>query len=228
VAFVIRRFTSPERVPALLAAALFAMLFAALVRWPDSPWPMADVDVRVHAWFQAARTPAGDAIFHATAVLGAPHLVAIAAALACAALVGAGRVREAVVLGACVAATAFATDELKEAFARARPMPPFTPRAFPSGHAAMSAVFYPSVAFLAARRFSGRLRATLAVAAALVLAAAIAVSRLYLGVHWLSDVLAGTALGLLAFSLLVACAAPPSTRSTRDRSSPQQPAGSGE
>ena len=67
---------------------------------------------------------------------------------------------------------------------------------FPSGHAMSATVVYMTVAYLAARlqkRHVARL-ATLAVAAAIV--AAICFSRLYLGVHYPSDVLAGVIIGL--------------------------------
>ena len=67
---------------------------------------------------------------------------------------------------------------------------------FPSGHAMSATVVYMTVAYLAARlqkRHVARL-ATLAVAAVIV--AAICFSRLYLGVHYPSDVLAGVIIGL--------------------------------
>lgn len=66
---------------------------------------------------------------------------------------------------------------------------------FPSGHAANSAVVYLSLAVLASRAAPGRApRAYLAGCAAL-LVVAIGLSRIYLGVHWPTDVLAGWSLG---------------------------------
>lgn len=67
--------------------------------------------------------------------------------------------------------------------------------AIPSGHAAGSAATYGILSYLATRRRSSALR----VVAALTfvgLVTIIAFSRLYLHVHYLSDVLAGTALGI--------------------------------
>jgi undecaprenyl-diphosphatase len=67
---------------------------------------------------------------------------------------------------------------------------------FPSGHAMSATVVYVTVAYLAARlqkRHAARL-ATLAVAAIIV--AVICFSRLYLGVHYPSDVVAGVIIGL--------------------------------
>ena len=67
---------------------------------------------------------------------------------------------------------------------------------FPSGHAMSAAIVYPTVAYLAARlQKSGLARAiTLLIAALLVVL--IGVSRVYLGVHYPSDVVAGVVVGL--------------------------------
>lgn len=92
----------------------------------------------------------------------------------------------------------------------ARPRPELWPRllsaprdaSFPSGHALAAATFYPLMALLAARRrTSWGAPAWLAGAA---LALFIGWGRLYLGVHWPSDVLAGWTLGALQVSLAAA------------------------
>jgi membrane-associated phospholipid phosphatase len=72
--------------------------------------------------------------------------------------------------------------------------------AFPSGHATNSVVYVAVAVALAHRvpRLAGR--AGIA-AAAVVLAAAIGVSRVYLHVHYLSDVLGGWSLGAALFSV---------------------------
>ncbi len=67
---------------------------------------------------------------------------------------------------------------------------------FPSGHAANSTAVYLALVWVAA--LSGRRRAPLlAGSAAVLIIAVVCWSRLYLGVHYLSDVLAGCALGLV-------------------------------
>ena len=94
----------------------------------------------------------------------------------------------------------------KVATARPRPPHPLTGSlgsAFPSGHAAYSTT-YVGLAVIAARVLPGRAsRATLVMLGVLV-AGAIGVSRVYLRVHWWSDVVAGWALGAAVFGLLAA------------------------
>lgn len=89
---------------------------------------------------------------------------------------------------------------LKIQFARPRP-DLFVPAAkvftasFPSGHAALSAITYMTLAALLARMtVSPRLRYYF-VAVAITLTFMIGVSRVYLGVHYLTDVLAGWCIG---------------------------------
>jgi undecaprenyl-diphosphatase len=76
---------------------------------------------------------------------------------------------------------------------------------FPSGHAMSSMVVYGSVAYLVARLEGKRgLKQTTWVVAALIILA-IGVSRMYLGVHYPSDVIAGFIAGLAWLGFVVAC-----------------------
>jgi membrane-associated phospholipid phosphatase len=71
---------------------------------------------------------------------------------------------------------------------------------FPSGHSSWSAAFFAAAALILSRGRSMRARAIIAgVAAGLMVM--VAGSRVLLGVHWLSDVIAGLALGLAWFSV---------------------------
>lgn len=83
-----------------------------------------------------------------------------------------------------------------------RPRPELVPRealtftsSFPSGHSMMAAVIYLTLAALVVRLMERKRLKGYALAVALALALLVGLSRVYLGVHWPSDVLAGWAAG---------------------------------
>ena len=75
---------------------------------------------------------------------------------------------------------------------------------FPSGHAMSAAIVYGTVAYLAARLQKKRWHRAVTMLAALLIILLIGVSRLYLGVHYPSDVLAGILIGLAWAAFCVA------------------------
>lgn len=77
--------------------------------------------------------------------------------------------------------------------------------AFPSGHSAQAAAAYGVLALLVSLRV-GRGAKPLVWLAATAMALLVGFSRLYLGVHWLTDVLAGYALGASWLAIVVATA----------------------
>jgi undecaprenyl-diphosphatase len=68
---------------------------------------------------------------------------------------------------------------------------------FPSGHTLMATVTYVTFAMLLAADFSDRRVRDYLLAVSWIVAFAVGASRVYLGVHWPSDVLAGWAVGAL-------------------------------
>ncbi|MEV1292630.1 phosphatase PAP2 family protein [Pseudonocardia sp. NPDC049635] len=77
----------------------------------------------------------------------------------------------------------------------------------PSGHAAMAAAAWTVLVLVLWPRLAARGRALLT-AFAVLWVAAVGLTRIYLGVHWVSDVLAGWALGAgLAFAAVAVLAA---------------------
>jgi len=74
--------------------------------------------------------------------------------------------------------------------------------AFPSGHSITAMLLYGVLGFLLWRGLRVRWRRMLAVAICAVLVLAIGLSRIYLGVHWPTDVVASILLGGVWLSLL--------------------------
>lgn len=77
-----------------------------------------------------------------------------------------------------------------------RPRPNEAPWGFPSGHVLVLVVFFGVIAYLVWRSSPGRARRFLAGGSCAGLVLAVAVSRLYLEAHWLSDVVGGFLVGL--------------------------------
>lgn len=97
---------------------------------------------------------------------------------------------------------------MKPAVGRARPTAalqvggPDVGNAFPSGHATQTISFYGMLAVVLIVAYAPRRRWPLVIGAALV-TLVVGASRLYLGVHWLTDVLGGYALGLAWLSFVM-------------------------
>jgi undecaprenyl-diphosphatase len=121
-------------------------------------------------------------------------------------LLFARRLQAAVFVASSMLFTALATSGLKHLFARARPdvlQQPLESFSLPSGHSSAAFAFFLALGVLAGRGAAARTRLTWLLLASLP-ALSIAVSRVYLGVHWPTDILAGA---LLAGSVCAACLA---------------------
>ena len=99
---------------------------------------------------------------------------------------------------------------LKISFHRARPDIPHAARvfttSFPSGHATVSAVAFLTLGVLLARASAERRLKFYFIALAIFLTIAVGVSRVYLGLHYPSDVLAGWCIGSMWAILCWTCA----------------------
>ena len=115
-------------------------------------------------------------------------------------LVAARKAATAAFVVAAVTGGALTSTLLKLLFARARPdivghLVEVHSASFPSGHALNSAVTYLTLGALLARTAGARSLRIYVMAVAVSLTLVIGFSRVYLGVHWPSDVIAGWCLG---------------------------------
>ena len=108
--------------------------------------------------------------------------------------------RTAGVIVAAIGSGALLTRFLKMGFDRARPdlvdhLTHAASSSFPSGHATQSAIAFLTLGALIARTQPDRHVKAFVLASAILLTVLVGISRVYLGVHWPTDVLAGWCLG---------------------------------
>lgn len=185
-------------IPAVLAGAflLVLVLVLTLTRPPN-------LDEAVMHWLQNRRKPALTAIFRTVTTIGSPVGVAVTTAVGLALLFIGFRARQDLLIGA----TALIGAELLGTMVKlivARPRPPLSDRvpgvsaaglSFPSGHSTQSAAAYLIIALLLGHRMERPIRRWLVYLAAVICVGLVGLSRLYLGVHWFTDVLASWLLG---------------------------------
>ena len=117
-----------------------------------------------------------------------------------------GNWRTAIVLVLAMLSALLVSTAFKELFGRERPppdlrlVPTFSP-SFPSGHSMLSMVLYLTLGALLARVLPSRRERLYVMACAVFLVGIIGLSRIYLGVHYPSDVLGGWTAGF-AWALL--------------------------
>jgi undecaprenyl-diphosphatase len=154
-------------------------------------------------WADKIRGDTLDDIARVITAFGSLTAVLIATLLAIAVLLMRRRVNESVMLAAGLLITWVAVHVAKDGIDRPRPTHPVVETAgqsYPSGHAAY-AVVWVAIAVVLTRTLPGLARTTAAVIAALILAVAIGLTRVYLRAHYLSDVVGGAGLAAAIFAL---------------------------
>ncbi|MDH0302354.1 MULTISPECIES: bifunctional DedA family/phosphatase PAP2 family protein [unclassified Pseudomonas] len=176
-----------------LIAALSGVALAALfLGWPY----LSEFDQGVMTLVQEHRNQAIDSAVVLVTRLGDFRTQFFLGGLLTGLLLLARQWRHAVFAGGALIGTALANGSLKWLFARARPevlADPLTSYSMPSGHSSASFAFFLVLAVLAGRSQPPRMRLTWILLGCLP-ALAIALSRVYLGVHWPTDILAGALL----------------------------------
>lgn len=159
------------------------------------------IDAAVRSFVNGKASPALTAFFSFVTVLGSTVVVFLLAGVEALALVALGRRRDAAYIAIVMAAAAVLNYSIKIAVARERPEAFFgdvpDSHSFASGHALFSACAYGVVGSLIAAEMPRKWQRNVILAATFALVGAIGLSRIYLGVHYPTDVLAGFALAAL-------------------------------
>jgi undecaprenyl-diphosphatase len=162
---------------------------------------MGDLDNYLFHFLQNLRTPWADHLMVFVTQFGEQALLATVLIGGSLWLTWKGNTKAALHWIAVYAGAGILTFVLKYSAQIARPIEYYSGYSFPSAHASMSLVVYGFLALLVAREILFKHR-WLPYSIAGLIVMAIAFSRLYLGVHWFSDVLGGITLGLFWAALI--------------------------
>jgi membrane-associated phospholipid phosphatase len=192
---------TPRTTPARLSVAA-GLLFAVLAIWvAQRGSAVPAVDERIHSWAISHRSPGSAAAARAIRWGGVtwivlPALIVIGAATARARGDIGRRIRSGLLLCLVASAGVYAEIQINQTIARMRP-----PRAdwagaaagssFPSGHTTAATLFAVSCAWAVAARVPRGWPRRAVWAGAAAYAATVGWSRVWLGVHWPTDVLGG-------------------------------------
>jgi membrane-associated phospholipid phosphatase len=193
---------------ALLVAgdAVFWLMFAAV----QSDSGLAAADGPVHSLMVDSRNPAATMLLAALTTVTSPEMLGvIGAAFALAWVVWKRELwRPAVLMGTMVLAVVL-TTLIKQFVSRSRPpasdflLGPDDALSFPSGHTVGIGAFTLVLAYLVVSRSGTRTTAVLGFSAAFAVTALVGLSRLYLGYHWLTDVVASVGVALAVAAVAV-------------------------
>lgn len=162
---------------------------------------LQQLDAHIHDWAVTERRAGATPFFVAATIIGGPAGVTTILVVVAIVLAVRRRWRWLAYIAITAGGGGLLNLLLKQYFERARPdVAEMLRRAngysFPSGHAMGSTVAFGALAYLAYRVLPRWRWRAAAIALAIDLVAAVAASRVYLGVHWLSDVGAGIFAGV--------------------------------
>ncbi|WP_420335112.1 VTT domain-containing protein [Roseibium sp.] len=188
------------------SAGMLASAILLLITMPAFFWivgevspgePMVRADLAILNFFDSVRSTAGDKIMVFFTMLGDGIVVTAVTVVVAAYLFGRKAWRRGIGFIIAMAGTAMFVPLFKLILHRSRPIELYAGAdaySFPSGHATLTAVLFGISAVLIAHDLNRWLKATVfTVSATLVIT--IGFSRIYLGAHWMSDVLAGLLFG---------------------------------
>jgi undecaprenyl-diphosphatase len=189
------------------AAGLSALLFAALA-WAVVTGASGSYDTAIRDWVHGTAGDPLTALAFALTFIGSTGVWVAITLIAIAVFLRLARRKAAEDLAIVMIGAVLLENALKLTFERARPQAFFgalpESYSFPSGHAIYAGTLYGALACLIADRISSKAAGVALWVAAVLLAGTIGMSRIYLGVHYPSDVAAGFLVAIFWVGLVTA------------------------
>jgi membrane-associated phospholipid phosphatase len=172
-------------------------------------------DQAIHTWFGHERRPAMTVLLSTATTIGGTAGLGVIVAVVVAVLLVLKERASAIFLVVTAGAGALLNLGLKMIFARARPdlataLAVARWYSFPSGHAMGSFITFGALAYIALRQPWPWVAKSAGLAIALTIVVLVGLSRVYLGVHWTSDIAGGWSAGavwlasaVVAFEMLL-------------------------
>jgi undecaprenyl-diphosphatase len=178
-----------------------------LIAWQVSQPGIPLIDTAFTDFLHGLASPPLDLLMTAVTNLGSSTVLAAGVGLGAVLLVVRQRRAEAVFIVFALVGTLVLNDGLKLLFQRPRPgfdwAAAWPETGFPSGHSMNSLVVYVAIAVVI-WRLEGRRAGVAAAVLAMLLTVSVGVSRVYLGAHWLTDVVGGYLAAALWLLFLIA------------------------
>ena len=196
----------------LLLAGVGAAYLACLIvlAWAPRGADPFPGELRASLWLQSWTTPWLDTVMTGISALGYRPMALPLVVLTTTALYIKGHRKESGLLLAAVLATTGAVTVISDVVARPRPADDLVQIfqhaggfSFPSGHVMHATAFLGTLTFAVTQSWKPGLARRLVLASLVLALAAMGASRLYLGAHWLSDVVGGYAFGAVLLAVAI-------------------------
>ena len=192
----------------IISILVAGMIFVSMAEDLVNQETLSTIDPIFGSWLVTHTTLPGDHVFAAITFLGNALIISAGTGLIGFWLARQRNWKKLILLFSSVAGGALLNLVLKNIFQRSRPTIPGaymveTGFSFPSGHSMVSLIFYGVIAYLALSYIKSKKWKVFITVITLMICALIGFSRLYLGVHFLTDVLAGWAAGGLWLAVCI-------------------------
>lgn len=181
------------------ALVVSVFLFALITFGVTSEDMFATIDLEVNAYFASLTTPFLTSFFTIITHTGSVAVMLSLSGILIWFLATKKRINEAILVATCMTVGPGLGYLIKHIVERPRPEVQLIFEdgfSFPSGHALVAIIFFALLIYLFNRKFSRASSRGLFVVVNILMIVLISLSRLYLGVHWFSDIVGSYMLGL--------------------------------